>query len=675
MLPCCKPINIITQKITNFKPLKGIKMTDYKEFAKKIKEKYPQYKNVDDEKLAQKMIEKYPQYKKQVTFEIGKNNDTNKKEPVRPKVTINKSELDLSKDFTPSGLAKRGAQNVSALLRMPMYGEDFNTAKQNARINQILFEKKHPVIMGGAEFVNDLAGYSALPILRGQGLVKGTGAFLGNSIIQGGVPGTLEALKAGESPLKGAGTGTGIAALLQSVPYVGKFTKAPINYIGKKAIEGLTDLKPETLQQVIKPNSKALDLTEKEAQNLLMNTTERVRNDYNALLNEKGNTVGNLLQELPENAQFKTNDLTNLYDGILNNYSLSKNEALNPAINATEKELNKIKDLLYGDGKQRYGEFQQNIKDLEFPKNYLDTITNRYKNTYHKKVLDTINNDIVYAQRNFNNNILDKIRKNPEILQNPEQLAELEQEVSKYARFPYDEVNQEFYDKFYDAIGKGNILQKGENFVNPKELYDINKNISNMIDWDKPGAAYKNDILEQIYGVNAKKISDLSPALKQANKEYSDLMDFQKNEGIRRIINNNNNIDTASSAIKNYNSTVTKGNTNRNVQDLEKILTDNGYSPFINDVDDVNAAMDLLTQPKTGRNFLGAQTIAKGLTIPALKSIRWANQKNIPQKIQVIRPLGRTIPTSAAMGTSNLLYGGVNNYEDEMNPQNFDYGY
>ena len=40
-----------------------------KEFSAKIKEKYPQYKDVDDLVLAQKMVEKYPEYKEKITFE------------------------------------------------------------------------------------------------------------------------------------------------------------------------------------------------------------------------------------------------------------------------------------------------------------------------------------------------------------------------------------------------------------------------------------------------------------------------------------------------------------------------------------------------------------------------------------------------------------------------------
>ena len=38
------------------------------QFAKKVKEKYPQYKDVEDNVLVDKMIAKYPQYKDQIAF-------------------------------------------------------------------------------------------------------------------------------------------------------------------------------------------------------------------------------------------------------------------------------------------------------------------------------------------------------------------------------------------------------------------------------------------------------------------------------------------------------------------------------------------------------------------------------------------------------------------------------
>lgn len=41
---------------------------DYNEFAEKIKQKYPEYKNVDNYTLATKMVQKYPEYKNQVVL-------------------------------------------------------------------------------------------------------------------------------------------------------------------------------------------------------------------------------------------------------------------------------------------------------------------------------------------------------------------------------------------------------------------------------------------------------------------------------------------------------------------------------------------------------------------------------------------------------------------------------
>ena len=466
-------------------------------------------------------------------------------------------------DLTPSGLYKNVlASTLAAPARMALKGEDYQTARNNA----LAAAEKNKPAGGFGDFIVDLGVYSQIPVLKGGGIAKA----LGNAVLQGGVPGAIETLKRGGNVAGGTAMGTGIAAVLPPAlkgigAGIGKVSPQ-IGFLANKALEGITGLKPQTIRQAIKPNSQALDLSEEQAQNLLMNTTERVRNNYKSLLNDKGNTVGNLLKELPEDKTFKAEELSNLYDSILNNFSLSKNQAINPARNATSKELSKIQDLIYGN-------------------------------------------------------------------------------------------------------------ENG--VVNPKELYDINKNINNMIDWDKPAAALKNDVLEQMYLANAKKISDISPNLKIANKAYADLMDFQKNEGIRRILNNQNNIDTASSALRNYNSTVTKGNTNRNIQDLEKILTDNGYMPFLNDIDDVNAAMNILEQTKTGKNVGGNETIAKGLANIAFKGIRKLNRTEIPKKVNEIKellsPLGIaakkiSAKTSKGMGAkagANMLYGGVeyNDYQ------------
>jgi hypothetical protein len=620
-------------------------MIDYIEFSKKIKDKYPQYKDVDDLTLAKKVIEKYPQYKERVTFEEVK------KEPA--KLEVQKKNIDL----TPSGLAKNAIASIGAApIRMALKGEDYKTARENA-LNAA--EKNKPA--GGlGDFLIDLGGYSALPVLRGGGVVRA----LGNAAIQGGVPGAIESLKRGGNVGGGAAMGTGIAGLLQTLPYVGKGAK----FLGDKLYyNAYPGIKADTVRQLVKPNSKALDLTNEQADRLALDTLERFRGAYKELLNEKGATVGNLLEELPTNKEFKSEELSNLYDSILNNYSLSKNQALNPARNATSRELEKISDLLYGDGTQNYEKFSNSLKDLEFPKGYLDTVTNRYKNTYHKKVLDNLNNDIEFAQRNFNNNIIEKMKKDPSILQNPEKLAELEKEVGKYAKFADDDLNNMFYDKFYEAVKNGEMLESGNTTVNPKELYDINKNINNMIDWDKSGAELKNDVLEQLYLANAKKISDLSPELKAANKAYSDLLDYKKGRSsrLRTILNPDADLENATSKLKNYKST------NDDIFRLEKQLIDEtGAKPFLNDIDDVNAAKEYLESIKTGFNPAGITDKIKLLEKPLLLAHRKINQVQVPNKLKAlmenIKPIGKVMPYMGAKAGANLLYGGVE-YNDYQN--------
>ena len=41
------------------------------EFARRVKDKYPEYRDIDDNELTDKIIAKYPEYKDTVTFEPG----------------------------------------------------------------------------------------------------------------------------------------------------------------------------------------------------------------------------------------------------------------------------------------------------------------------------------------------------------------------------------------------------------------------------------------------------------------------------------------------------------------------------------------------------------------------------------------------------------------------------
>ena len=493
---------------------------NYIEFSQKIKNKYPEYRDMDDRELAERMVAKYPDEYADVEFGNIEPTTQNTNEPKRPKRI----------DLTPAGLFK-GSQNVVAsALASPIVANRENISipeayKQNMeRVQDYRQENPTPF----QDFAIDTATYSLLPAARGAGL----GARALTGLGQGALIGGLEGLKEGQT-LRGAGMGGALGAAINGTlpPVVKGIGKAA----NKAYLNAFPGLKEEVVKRLINPASKALDLDEIGAQQLLTNTTERVRDAYNRLLTDKGNVVGRLLHELPE-TRFKSKDIAQDFDKIYNNYSLSKNEALNPARNATTKELGKIEEMLGGDK-------------------------------------------------------LDK------------------------------------------------------SSVTPQELYDINKNISNMVDWNKADSAMKNDVLEQMYGANAERISNLSPALKDANTEYSKLMDFKKNEGIRPILNNGEKIDQAASALKNYKGNISQGNRNRNINDLENMLVEGGYTePFLNEIDDVNTANELLKTVQTGFNPFGlTDTLKNVVETPILKASRGVNRmvENIPQKYKAV---GQKIP-------------------------------
>lgn len=594
---------------------------NYNEFSEKIKAKYPQYKDMENRELAQKMVAKYPQYG-DITFD-----------------DVEQPKQSKGFDLTPSGMTRR----LAAATVAPFYGAKtgqgiIDSYKELRNIQEEQLPKNF------VEKGLDVASTFALP--QAKVLQAGKLAPIVNNLVtgayQGGLIGGVQGLQEGK-PLEGLTSGAGVGgAVGASLPVVGNLAKKGLELLpqtGGLFAKTLGRIQPETLKRAVQPDSVALDLTRDEAQNLLMNTTEGLRNNYNQILADKGNVVGRLLQDLPETTKFKADDIIQDYDKIFDNYSLSKNPSVNPAIRATKKEMQDIEGMLYGDDFDRVGQFKQDLDELKFPNGKLETQKGRYKNQFYSKTLQNENNDIVTANRRFNDEILGTLKQNPEWLNDPKKIEQLENHIANYS-VP-EEYLYELYNKFNDAVGKGSVLNKGNNLVSPKELYDINKNVSNMVRWDVPDSITKNDVLEQIYGQNAERISNLSPALKDANKVYSDLMDFQKNEGIRNILNKNNKIDTASSALRNYNSTVTKGNTNRNVQDLEKILVENGYEPFINKIDDVNAAMDLLNARTTGDSWLA--NLATQMTRPVLKAARGVNRRmeNIPQ---VYKNIGAEIP-------------------------------
>lgn len=517
---------------------------DYNEFAQRIKTKYPEYQDMDNLELSQKIVAKYPEYKDTVTFEQ----------------TPNPKEKSKGLDITPRAIGEKIGNALSSAIVAKRDNIPYNEAYQQG-LDKIQAMNETPVNKIG-NAIGDMALYSALPMLEGGGALN----FAGNALIQGGIPGAVEGLKEG-NPLGGAGVGTTIAGGINALPVVGKLAGNIGKWSATKAAKNFGGLSPETLEQLVKPNSKALDLDKDAAQSLLMNTTERVQNDYKNLLDNAGQAVNEATLRLPENMGVPASSLKDSLNDIYALRSVSGQRDLNPAFDVA------------GD---------------------------------------------IY------DNLINKI------------------------------------DLASDVPIVGN--------VNAPKLADIMNSIKNYpIDWAQSSAKDRQTILKQIYGNYARRLGNLSPELRKANSEFSKLAKFDDNEGLRQIINPNvisgNKIDSASRALRNYNSTVTKGNTNRNIQDLEKLLVENGKQPFLNDIDDVNAAMDLLNSIQNGRNFGGITDWAKDTAIrPALKAIRAYNRTGIPQAVnnfsQNVSPAVRRILTLGAIkGTTPMLYGGISNDE------------
>lgn len=447
------------------------------------------------------------------------------------------------------------------------------TDKYNQRQEELKqFEKEHPLASRASRFVSDTLAYTALPMLRanaGAGALAKGGAFLGNAGIQGGIPGLIEGANQGNA-LGGAGTGTGVALGVQSLPIIGKIAKPVIQAVpqtGNLLARTVGRIQPETLQRAVQPDSKALDLTREQAQNLLMDTTERIQNTYDNLLSQRGEAVNDAVKNL--------------------------------------KGVNERVDV---------GALQGDIE----------------------QVFDQYGGDMINPARNLTGN--------------------LEQDLNNLVQSGSIDLPAIANKKTIE-----NIDPKMVNTISPLDLQKAKEQIGKMINWsDETAKGYKNPILEQLYGKYSARLNNLSPELQKANEAFENLRAFQKNEGLRRILRTGDNIDTASSALRNYNSTVTKGNTNRNIQDLEQLFINEGKQPFLNDVDDVNAAMDLLNARSTGDSWLANLTTQ--LSRPALKAVRELNRRGLPQKLNSLNSFSNKVsPAVRRILTPILIEAGYGN--------------
>lgn len=573
-------------------------------------------------------------------------------------------------------------------------------------------------IGGGAKLATKLMPKAA-PVLKN---------LAGNAIgggIAGGVSGFGRGLRNNENPLQTAMQDTALGAgLAAGLPIAGKAAQGAVKLLpasGNVVARGVARLQPETLKRAVQPDSKALDLTKEQAQNLLMDTTERIQNTYKEILNNKGKNIGNAVSNLDINVGVPINSLKADLNDIYNSYSKSGDKNFNKAFNEAGDVYDDVLNML------EKGEIPQAQIDRE---NFVDFYNKMLRGEINPRQQANILSQTpeVWLQHGIpnqkivtNQNILKKmgsesniykknhnisaktIEKLPDLLFDPKYILKSNTQDGRFVGVlnanddlgrpilgilnPQGDVNfipsaygRNNFNEFINNQEKlGNILyNKGVTPTTPKigveqgtpitSIADLPKNINlsatklyeflhggmPKIKWEDINADTKNNILERIYGKYSSRLSDLSPELKQANSEYAKVKNFQKNEGLNSILNprnlknsSANKIDNASTKLRNYNSTVTSGNKNRNIQNLEQLFIDEGYQPFLHDVDDVNAAMDLLNARSTGDSWLA--NITTQLSRPTLKGVRAVNRftSNSP----FIQAVSKTMPQFRGLGT------------------------
>lgn len=566
-------------------------------------------------------------------------------------------------------------------------------------------------------------GESFLPSLASKGFLGQLGRGAAQGAIQGGIlSGTHELGENGlnlnviPETLKGATLGGTIGGAL---PVIGQSTKL-LPMTGGFLSRTIGRLQPETIQQAIKPNSQALDLSAKQAQNLLTRTTDGVRNAYNDLLKQKGeaistaednlrnltdrvnisdiknditdvfnqyqgdkinaarNLTGNLENDLNNLVESGTEPLEDMYNYINQSqkpdfYSKAKeNEAYDILSKAINKPINWLKSQLKA-STQGKGVVQRNEaieKMLDKVDDNLDLAKYGNQNDYNfynnanlgYNNIDNVNAGAELARQAYDdiiNNRFTNITQDPlsraiagaeqdyrfllrDILENPSDkdlVAKNFDKLTQSVKYLPEEVQNEYFNKFLSDSEK---IYQGKNTISPIDLQKVKQQIGQMTNWaDTTRPKIQNTVLEQVYGKINNRLQNLSPELAQANREFANIKSFQDDEGLKRILKPGDNVDSAASALKNYDATVTKGNQYRNIKELEDTLVNAGNEPFLNTIDDINAAMDLNNLRTTGDSWLA--NVGTALTKPGLRLARAYNRTPLPRVMYGIKNAGRRL--------------------------------
>lgn len=708
-------------------------MVDYREFSRQIKEKYPEYQDVDDLKLANAMIEKYPEYKPQVTFEnaelptIQVNEDGTEKKVLRGQVS-------KRVDLTPSGIANKAS---SLLLNSPFadigslydviqkrpIGTTFNNAIQQdeAIMDKLNQDKGVRNALNRGNFINDMTAYTALPqanVFKGTGF----GISLGNSALtglgQGSLIGGLEGLK--NDGLQGLGSGAigggFVGGLIGGgLPLIGK----GIPTISKKVLKGMAQIEPETIEQVIKPNSNAFQLNSKaKLMDFANNVTNRVRNTYKDILKNRAEEVGNAAKKLDDTGKrINVADVFNDLDEVHNKYQYGRgnfiddinpniarqnknivlsrltkpgdvleeigqtqkpdfyskakeneaydilSKAVNKPINwlksqlkavtgnkgvakraeSIEELLDKVDDKLDVSKSSNYGDLDYRYYDNRFLNGddanagynlarqaYDDIVNNSFKNVN----IDPLSQAINSAEQDYRFILRNVLENSGDSNAYGNALTKLEQATKNLPQ----ELQEEYANRFINDTQR---IYEETQTVTPYELLGIRRSLGEETPFGVEGAKQLNKYKQRIYGKITDRLHKLSPELERVDRRYNAVKKYQDTkEGTKRILQQDDNIDKSTTALDNFNTSYSKGNTNKNVQDLENLFVREGYEPFINDIEDIVAARDLNKLNNTGLGSLA--DVAKNVLVrPSLMGLQAINKTPLPRIIEGIGSIGQ----------------------------------
>jgi hypothetical protein len=480
----------------------------------------------------------------------------------------------------------------------------------------------------------------------------------------------------------------------------------------------MAQIEPETIEQVIKPNSNAFKLNSNaKLMDFANNVTNRVRNTYNDILGKAGENVraaaskldeggqrinindifddmnavhnqyqygnGNIIDDVNPNLHRNTKELVtsrleplnDMYAYINQNnkpnlYSKAKeNEAYDILSKAVNKPINWLKSQLKAvTGNKGVAKRAESIEelldkvddklDVSKSSNYGDLDYRYYDNRFlngddanagynlaRQAYDDIVNNNFVNEARDPMSRVLDSAEQDYRVLlrqvlenaRNENVYAGALDKLENITRNLPDELKEQYATRLATDLDR---IYQGRNTISPYELLGIRRSASEKIPSFEQGAGRINDYKKQLYGKITERLHNISPELAKADSEFSRIAKFKDKEGTKRILQTGDKIDSATTALDNFNTSYSKGNTNKNVKDLENLFVREGYEPFINDIEDIVAARDLNKLNNTGLGSLA--DVAKNVLVrPSLMGLQAINKTPLPRIIEGIGSIGQ----------------------------------